>query len=59
MEKDSVRSDCSLSFKGKKLDFFDSLKEKLHQKAMENQQIVRLLLKKHQELRDVKELLKL
>ncbi|XP_036429326.1 coiled-coil domain-containing protein 110 [Colossoma macropomum] len=59
MEKDSVRGDWSPSFKGKQLDFFESLKEKLQQKDLENQQIVRLLLKKHQDLRDVKEMLKL
>ncbi|KAL6487250.1 hypothetical protein MHYP_G00038760 [Metynnis hypsauchen] len=58
VKKDSVRSDWSLSFKGKQ-SFFEPLKEKLQQKELENQQIVRLLLKKHQELRDVKELLKL
>ncbi|XP_037394775.1 axoneme-associated protein mst101(2) [Pygocentrus nattereri] len=58
MKKDSARSDWSLSFKGKQ-SFFEPLKEKLQQKDLENQQIVRLLLKKHQELRDVKEMLKL
>ncbi|KAL7890053.1 hypothetical protein AOLI_G00023110 [Acnodon oligacanthus] len=58
-KKDSDRSDWSLSFKGKQLNFFESLKEKLQQKDLENQQIVRLLLKKRQELREVKEMLKL
>ncbi|XP_066535336.1 flagellar attachment zone protein 1 [Hoplias malabaricus] len=58
-EQKSVQSERCLLFKGQQLDFFEALKKKLNQKDLENQQIVRLLLIKHQELRDVKEILKL
>lgn len=57
--KAGVRSDQRLSSEGRQLDFLEALKKKLQQKDVENQQIARLLLLKHQELRDVKEKSKL
>ncbi|XP_007240459.3 coiled-coil domain-containing protein 110 [Astyanax mexicanus] len=57
-EKDRDRSDGSLPFKSKQLDFLEALKEKLKQKDLENRQIVQLLLIAQQELKDAKKMSK-
>ncbi|XP_056327335.1 coiled-coil domain-containing protein 110 [Danio aesculapii] len=47
-----------ISFKSKHFDFFEVVKEQLQQKDLENQHVVRMLLVKQQELKDMKEILK-